>query len=828
MIIYKKVSFIGILLILGISLLYAQAADPGGFSRKHPIEDAPIVRDSITPDLEMSFSLSINGKPKGEINAGIWNNSAIIKKDTAANLLIDYLRPDIYSTIFDAVFKNLTWLTANDFSMIGISFVFDSAALTLSITVPPSFSPVVDLDFVPDMVPNFKPILRPAPFSGFVQNDSSVQISNLAGGFTALYSHLYSMIDIQGLHLFVNGFAAYSSDTLPTFSFSLENAYALWYSNARSLQATLGMFTTPGTSFQTQPRLFAASISSSDSYPYVIRQGLIDDTTEFTISKTARVTIEINGRAIRQVVLTPGNYRILDLPFTSGLNEYVLRIEESDGKVQVLRRMIPRENSTLVMGTSKYALSAGVSTTDLSEFLATGYYMYGFSQTFSGGFNLQFDKRSAMGGLTWIAALPFGNINGTAALVGRWDGWGNALTPQASIGYTFSMPWNESIPTLSLSALYQGAGFFAPNITAPSGTPSEAYLSAGAGIYTRVFERTGVSLSYSYAQSQGTSILRNHDFYVSISQGLSARGNLTLSGHLSLRAGEAPTFFANVGFTIQPHELYQRFVSYSQSSDGSSNMTVLDKVGIAGKLFDVSLNATNLLPGSGSDSSLNLGIRNLSDYYDISASGLFAYSESTGLFSGAGSAQFRTTMAFVGPYIGFTRQTPDSFLLIASAKNLKNLEASYTLSSGSRYFATRGQNIVVPLTSYRTTVLATTLLGAELNLDPRNPYAVVSPAFRSGLLFMSDVVKRSMILGRLVDQNSKPVSYLPGDVYDIGGSLITSTFTDETGMFNIYDLLPGSYRIQWPEGYGTTNFELIETDSDTLELGDIVVHTKAK
>jgi len=828
MIAFKKAPLAGILLILGISLIHAQAADPGGFSGKHPVQNAPIVRDSITPDLEMSFSLSINGKPKGEINAGIWNNSAIIKKDAAAKLLIDYLRPDIYSTIFDSVFKDLTWLTANDFSMVGIPFVFDSAALTLSITVPPSFSPVIDLDFVPDKVPNFKPILRPAPFSGFVQNDSSVQVSNLAGGFTTLYSRLYSMIDIQGLHLFANGFASYSSDSLPMPSFSLENAFALWYSNARSLQATLGMFTTPGTSFQTQPRLFAAAISSSDSFQYVIRQGLIDDSTEFTISKTARVTVEVNGRAIRQVVLAPGNYRILDLPFTSGLNEYVLRIEESDGKVQVLRRTIPRENSNLVMGTSKYALSAGVSTTDLSEFLATGYYLYGFSQTFSGGINLQADKRSAMGGLTWIAALPFGSINGSASLVGRWDGWGNVLTPQASIGYTFSVPWNESIPTLSLSASYQGAGFFAPGITAPSGTPSEAYLSAAAGIYTRVFERTGASLSYSYTQSQGTSVLRDHDFYVSINQGLSNQGNLTLSGHLSLQAGSAPTFSASVGFTIQPRDLYQRLLSYSQSSDGSSNMTALDKVGIAGKLFDVSLNATNLLPGSGSDGSLNLGIRNLSDYYDISANGLLAYSGSTGSFSGAGSAQFRTTMVFVGPYIGFTKQTPDSFLLIASAKNLKNLEASYALSSGSQYFATRGQNIVVPLTSYRTTVLATNLVGAELNLNPRNPYAVLSPAYRSGLLFMSDVVKRSMILGRLVDQNTKPVSYLPGDVYDVGGSLVTSTFTDETGMFNIYDLLPGSYRIQWPEGYGTTSFELKETDADTLQLGDVVVHTKVK
>ncbi len=824
----KKTYIAYVLLLIGTIFLQAQTSGSETVNTTPPIQSTPIVRDSISPDLEMTFSLSINGKPKGEINAGIWNNDAIIKKDTAAALLIDYLRPDIYSTIFDSVFRGLTWLTSNDFALVGISFQFDSAALTLSIDVPPSFLPIVDLDFIPDKVPNFKPILRPSPFSGFIQNDSSVQLSNIAGGSTLLYSHLYGMVDIQGLHFFANGFGSYSSIDSPIPKFTVENAYGLWYSNARNLQATFGMFATPGTSFQTQPTLFAASISSPENYQYTIRQGLVDDTTEFTISKTARVTVEVNGRAIRQVVLAPGNYRILDLPFTSGLNEYVLRIEESDGKVQVLRRLIPRENSNLVMGTSKYALSAGVSTTDLREFVATGYYLYGFSQTFSGGINLQSDTRSIMAGLTWIAALPFGNINGATALVGRWDGWGKMFAPKVSIGYIFSIPWNDFIPSLSISASYQGEGFLAPSISAPSDTPIGAYFSASGGIYSRIFQRTGISVSYSFTQTQGTAARTNQDVYVTLSQGLSERGNLTLAGHLALQSGSTPMFSASVGFTIQPRETYQRLLSYSQSSDGTSNMTVLDKVSAFGRLFDVNLNASNLLPGSNSDSMINLGLRNLSDYYDVSANGSLVYSHSTNSYSGTGSAQFRATMVFVGPYIGFTRQVPDSFLLIAASKALHNLDAVYSLSSGSQYFAPHGLNMVIPLTSYRTTVLSTNLVGAELSLNPRNPYALVSPAFRSGLLFMSDVVKRSMIVGRLVDQNKKTVSYLPGDVYDIGGSLITSTFTDNTGVFNIYDLLPGSYRIQWPDEYGTTNFELKESDADTLDLGDVVVHTKAK
>ncbi|OQC74719.1 MAG: hypothetical protein BWX44_00655 [Spirochaetes bacterium ADurb.Bin001] len=57
---------------------------------------------------------------------------------------------------------------------------------------------------------------------------------------------------------------------------------------------------------------------------------------------------------------------------------------------------------------------------------------------------------------------------------------------------------------------------------------------------------------------------------------------------------------------------------------------------------------------------------------------------------------------------------------------------------------------------------------------------------------------------------------------------MTSTFTDELGEFEIYDILPGSYQIQWPEGFGTTQFELPDTDEDRIDLGDIKLHIESK
>ncbi len=36
------------------------------------------------------------------------------------------------------------------------------------------------------------------------------------------------------------------------------------------------------------------------------------------------------------------------------------------------------------------------------------------------------------------------------------------------------------------------------------------------------------------------------------------------------------------------------------------------------------------------------------------------------------------------------------------------------------------------------------------------------------------------------------------------------------------------YRVEWPEGYGSTQFELPETESDSIDLGDVMIHIETK
>ena len=104
-----------------------------------------------------------------------------------------------------------------------------------------------------------------------------------------------------------------------------------------------------------------------------------------------------------------------------------------------------------------------------------------------------------------------------------------------------------------------------------------------------------------------------------------------------------------------------------------------------GKVFDTNFGATNLLLGSSNDSSMSLGIRNSSEYFDVSANGNFSYSPSSASYSLGGNAQFRSTMGFAGTHIAFSRQIPDSFLLITASPELRGKTVLYKINNGTQY-----------------------------------------------------------------------------------------------------------------------------------------------
>jgi hypothetical protein len=134
----------------------------------------------------------------------------------------------------------------------------------------------------------------------------------------------------------------------------------------------------------------------------------------------------------------------------------------------------------------------------------------------------------------------------------------------------------------------------------------------------------------------------------------------------------------------------------------------------------------------------------------------------------------------------------------------------------------RSRPVVLPISSYKPTVAYLDMPEASPDILPRYQAALLVPAYKSGLLYQTDILRRYLVTGRLVDALGSPIGYVAGDITDLGGSNIISTFTDEQGYFEVYDLLPGEYTIHWPGSIGTSSFLLEETPLGELTLGDVV------
>jgi hypothetical protein len=87
---------------------------------------------------------------------------------------------------------------------------------------------------------------------------------------------------------------------------------------------------------------------------------------------------------------------------------------------------------------------------------------------------------------------------------------------------------------------------------------------------------------------------------------------------------------------------------------------------------------------------------------------------------------------------------------------------------------------------------------------------------------MAETQKRYRVTGRLVNEAGVAFGYIAGDLVDASGTNLNSTFTDEDGQFELYDLEPGLYTILWPDFVGESKFEITAVESGIVELGSVI------
>lgn len=166
--------------------------------------------------------------------------------------------------------------------------------------------------------------------------------------------------------------------------------------------------------------------------------------TTFTLDRDAIVEVEVNGVVTRTVQLRAGTYNLRDLPFTEGLNEVRLLVQDEAGRREIASFSRSFTTNLLEDGLTEFSFSLGVPRTPTDggfrygdDLQFTGYFRKGVSQSITLGINAQADSRAQTIGGEAIWATRVGTFRLEAA----------GSTSNAGEGFATTVGWVKSFNT---------------------------------------------------------------------------------------------------------------------------------------------------------------------------------------------------------------------------------------------------------------------------------------------------------------------------------------------------------------------------------------------
>lgn len=773
------------------------------------------------PQGEAIVTLVVNGRRYGDVEAKIDMDDPFLQVSLLKQVLAPSLSQKEMDRVFGVILSKLEYAGIADLAAAGITGVWDMETLTYSISTPGEYARVKEIHFVEETPLNENVWLKPANFAAVVNTSIAGSVSFSSMGVnvpvTVNFDGLFKVFSVA---IESNASVAFSA---PTFSWYFNSARAVYDFPGIEGRLYAGIVSLEGTGYQSRSEVYGVTLHNVDVFGRYSRN--YSPSIAFTLQKPSTVRIVINGTVVKTFKLDMGNYKLYDLPFAYGMNSMVVEVEDGtnpDGSIlyRPVTTYITTETGLLVRGKMDYGISAGVGRQEPDEPIGSAYIRYGLFPALTTGLNVAVDKRSVMGGVNLVAGTGIGGFIVNAAVVSAWDGRARPFAYSGDLEYHFAMPANKNMPSFTLAAGYTSRGFAvpAPSDAVPQDTDAlvKASASIGGSISTLASFGVGGSWSHTFGsdpQDTGS---------VSASMGFAAtkQASFTLGANASFLADEtSPQFSATLGLHISDPRRPSRQVGISQASQGTNTINYNDQFPNS-KSIGYGITGTNIFGGVKEPSSVNFNSGFSTQYFSLSGNAGVTYGSSLASPTGALSLNLASGLAFIDGYFALSRPLYDSFVLFVPEKSTGKMSVSFIVNQSNKLI-THGLPVAASVSSYKNSRLAMDFPEADADVVPTNPQAAVAATYRSGFLFKGGLEKLLYVSGRLLDAGGNPIGLVAGDVFKEDGTLISQTFTDDTGTFQIYGLTSGTYKIAWPDTIGTTIIRIEGNESGLVEIGDV-------
>jgi outer membrane usher protein len=740
-------------------------------------------------------------------------------------LLRGMLDDEVYAELNDG-----KWITPEKLRGIGLGVSYDSALLTAAINVPPRLHPIRSLSARGSRsLPN-APRVAPAGFSIALPFYATVEASEREPTADAIrdtsWSYGLAVSPAVGIgKTLATGELRYRFTETQTSLESWEAALIRDFED--QLRITAGTARTDAVGFLSSDPVLGLSIERRDGIgmesAFARRFS-----TSFTAETPSTADIYVNDRLVRTLRLAPGLYELSDFPLAPGLNDVQVIVTDTYGESHTVYGSVSHAPGLIPRGESAFGASGGLAGEAHEEPLARAYLRQGLLDSVTGEVYGETTLRAHLAGAGLLIADGVGivEIGGAASRSVE-----TALTDPgyaAEISYRYNSLRNPWFPSLGLNAQYRSPFFAAPGAFVDSGARSTARppwkftASVQQPLPWRSSLLVGTRYTIGHDDAPDTSSV-SVAFAKQIGPSFTLRGGATVGmagsetewrGEINLSAGmRGGNGTTSTTYHIADEQLdlgtTQRFGSSRANASVGVSVDRIDTQTATAQSVSTSVRATHP--------------RAEAALYASAVPG-DAVLEDTPAYASV-NARFGSSLYSAGGLLGVGRPSSGSFALVSARRTLpaSPVLVNPTTEAAEARSGLLGSAVLTALPDYYEKPVETDLPGIPVDYALGPTSHIIETGYRTGTALRIEGDRLLYGRGRLVDPSGEPLELQVFEIVDVNGDVATISFTDERGVFIVYDLTPGTYRVHPGTAPGFAEFELTDDKALPFDLGTIHV-----
>lgn len=392
-----------------------------------PLEETPQTpsTNNVTSAFELTLPLLLDGRYAGDVLAQVTiDNSAAVSADRLAQLL-EGVASAAFQERLRATGEDDPFLPLPAVSALGLPLTLDPTTLQLVGSLQGDDREMQSVSLEAEPLAQRAPVIEPKRFAVGVSFAGSQRYihesSNGGAGVDPLSGRINGSVNVggkSGLNLI--GEAQYFEETEEPFQRGDVAAFKDF--TDRALRVTVGDVNPITSGFQTTVGIGGIGVQRLFAEIQPFRNIRASGRRSFILERPSTVEVFVNGVPSRTLRLQAGSFELTDIPFTNGLNDVVIVVQEGAGTRQEIAAFSQFFNFNLLApGVNEFEFIVG--TPDSSDGLqrydanvaGTGFFRTGVTRYLTLAAHGQMGDGFGMIGSEATIATPVGVLFGEAA-----------------------------------------------------------------------------------------------------------------------------------------------------------------------------------------------------------------------------------------------------------------------------------------------------------------------------------------------------------------------------------------------------------------------------